>query len=100
VEPCPGSELVVSLFEVPYTPASVAAFIAREHEFRLVAVRPHDMEGQPLQRLAVRGAKGGLEGCKVCNTAVCTTVSLHKACIGSTLAASTHQVVAVSFTFE
>ncbi|GFR46377.1 hypothetical protein Agub_g7959 [Astrephomene gubernaculifera] len=45
--------VVVSLFEVPATPASVAAFIAREHEFRFVAVEPTDMEGRPVGRKAV-----------------------------------------------
>jgi hypothetical protein len=45
---------VVSLFEVPYTPDNVAAFIAREHEFRFLAVQPYDLSGQePTQRLAV-----------------------------------------------
>ena len=34
----PSSELVVSLFEVPFTPAAVAAFIEREHEFSFRAV--------------------------------------------------------------
>eukprot|EP00878_Enallax_costatus_P024037 GHUV01025625.1.p1 GENE.GHUV01025625.1~~GHUV01025625.1.p1 ORF type:complete len:231 (+),score=35.65 GHUV01025625.1:763-1455(+) len=53
-EPCPGGELVVSLFEVPYTPESVAAFIAREHEFRFLAVQPSDLAGKvPAERLAV-----------------------------------------------
>lgn len=53
-EPCPGSELVVSLFEVPYSPSSVAAFIAREHEFKFLAVQPYDLEGQTqTDRLAV-----------------------------------------------
>jgi hypothetical protein len=46
--------LVVSLFEVPYTPDNVAAFIAREHEFRFLAVQPYDLSGQEAtQRLAV-----------------------------------------------
>lgn len=35
--------LVVSLFEVPYNAENVAAFIAREHEFRFLAVQPHDL---------------------------------------------------------
>ncbi|EFJ42039.1 hypothetical protein VOLCADRAFT_119537 [Volvox carteri f. nagariensis] len=42
--------VVVSLFEVPYTPANVAAFISREHEFRFVAVQPLELgTGQPLE---------------------------------------------------
>jgi hypothetical protein len=50
----PGSELVVSLFEVPFSAESVAAFIAREHEFRFLAVQPYDLTGQvPTERLAV-----------------------------------------------
>jgi hypothetical protein len=53
-EPHSGSELVVSLFEVPYSAGSVAAFIAREHEFRFLAVQPYDLTGQmPTERLAV-----------------------------------------------
>ena len=44
---------MVSLFEVPYTPAAVAAFIAREHEFSFLAVRPRDMAGEALVKLAV-----------------------------------------------
>lgn len=56
-EPCPDSELVVSLFDVPYSPESVTAFIAREHEFRFLAVQPYDLAGQmPTERLAVRTA--------------------------------------------
>lgn len=48
-------QLVVSLFEVPFTPASVAAFIAREHEFRFLAVQPYELvSGQPTPQLAVR----------------------------------------------
>ncbi|EFN60065.1 hypothetical protein CHLNCDRAFT_18676 [Chlorella variabilis] len=38
VEEHPGSEIVVSLFEVGSDPASIAAFIEREHEFRWVGV--------------------------------------------------------------
>lgn len=34
VEEHPGSEIVVSLFEVEASPASISAFIEREHEFR------------------------------------------------------------------
>jgi hypothetical protein len=34
VEEVPGHEIVVSLFEVEASPAAVAAFIEREHEFR------------------------------------------------------------------
>lgn len=49
-----GSELVVSLFEVPFSADSVAAFIAREHEFRFLAVQPYDLAGQaPTAQLAV-----------------------------------------------
>ncbi|KAG2452732.1 hypothetical protein HYH02_002962 [Chlamydomonas schloesseri] len=53
--PTASSEpLVVSLFEVPATADSVAAFIAREHEFRFVAVEPCDLlQGRPLGRRAV-----------------------------------------------
>lgn len=46
--------VVVSLFEVPATAASVKAFIAREHEFRFVAVRPETLDGQDTGRFAVR----------------------------------------------
>lgn len=54
VEEHPDSEIVVSLFEVEATPASVAAFIEREHEFRFVAVEPlHSDSGRPLGRRAV-----------------------------------------------
>ncbi|KAG2491756.1 hypothetical protein HYH03_009917 [Edaphochlamys debaryana] len=49
----PPSSVVVSLFEVPATPASVAAFIAREHEFRFVGVDPTDLGGRPAGRRAV-----------------------------------------------
>ncbi|KAF6259418.1 hypothetical protein COO60DRAFT_1008858 [Scenedesmus sp. NREL 46B-D3] len=53
-EPHAGSELVVSLFEVPFNTASIAAFIAREHEFRLLAVQPYTLDGHMLtERLAV-----------------------------------------------
>ncbi|GIL88461.1 hypothetical protein Vretimale_15378 [Volvox reticuliferus] len=45
--------VVVSLFEVPYNPANVAAFIAREHEFRFVAVEPYDLNGVSIGRKAV-----------------------------------------------
>ena len=34
VEEHPASEIVVSLFEVEASPASISAFIEREHEFR------------------------------------------------------------------
>jgi hypothetical protein len=47
LERSPGSSLVVSLFEVPYSLAAVDAFIAREHEFKFVAIRPHSLEGAP-----------------------------------------------------
>lgn len=40
------------LFEVPATPASVAAFTEREHEFRFVAVQPLSPTGEK-ERLAV-----------------------------------------------
>lgn len=54
-----GSELVVSLFEVPFSADSVAAFIAREHEFRFLAVQPYDLAGQaPTAQLAVSAALG------------------------------------------
>ena len=41
------------LFEVAATPASVAAFTEREHEFRFVAVQPLSPTGEK-ERLAVR----------------------------------------------
>lgn len=47
-EPCPGHEVVVSLFEVEYSAAAVTAFIEREHEFRFVAVTPFTLDGQQL----------------------------------------------------
>lgn len=48
--------LVVSLFEVPSTPASVAAFLEREHEFRFLAVQPYDLSGKvAAPRMAVSG---------------------------------------------
>ena len=34
--------LVVTAFDTPYTPSNVAAFVAREHEFKLVAVHLSD----------------------------------------------------------
>jgi hypothetical protein len=40
-----GGGIVVTAFEAPYTPASVAAFVAREHEFKLVAVHLDDGGG-------------------------------------------------------
>lgn len=40
VEPHPDSEIIVTVFEIPATPHSIAAFIEREHEFRFVAVEP------------------------------------------------------------
>mmetsp|Transcript_69011 Transcript_69011/g.218260 ORF Transcript_69011/g.218260 Transcript_69011/m.218260 type:complete len:297 (+) Transcript_69011:155-1045(+) len=43
VEPCEGESIVVSLFEVEATEASIAAFIEREHEFRFVAVMAEDL---------------------------------------------------------
>lgn len=53
--------LVVSLFEVPYTPDNVAAFIAREHEFRFLAVQPYDLAGKTAaERLAVSSLAQGL----------------------------------------
>ncbi|KXZ49783.1 hypothetical protein GPECTOR_19g234 [Gonium pectorale] len=51
--PPPPPSVVVSLFEVPASPSAVAAFIAREHEFRFVAVRPTDLAGRPVGRKAV-----------------------------------------------
>lgn len=36
VEEHPSSEIIVTLFEVEATPASISAFIEREHEFRWV----------------------------------------------------------------
>ncbi|GLC37646.1 hypothetical protein PLESTB_000798000 [Pleodorina starrii] len=46
--------VVVSLFEVPYTPSNVEAFISREHEFRFVAVEPLELPGaRPIGRRAV-----------------------------------------------
>jgi hypothetical protein len=44
LERSPGSSLIVSLFEVPYSQAAVDAFIAREHEFKFVAVRPYTLD--------------------------------------------------------
>lgn len=52
-EPCPGGDLVVALFEVPFNPEAVSAFIAREHEFRFVAVRPLTLDGSQRDRMAV-----------------------------------------------
>lgn len=40
VEPCErGSDTHVALFEIEATPAAVAAFIDREHEFRFGGVQ-------------------------------------------------------------
>lgn len=50
---CCSSSLVVSLFEVPFSPDNVAAFIAREHEFRFLAVQPYDLAGKQAAGLAV-----------------------------------------------
>eukprot|EP00884_Botryococcus_braunii_P007814 jgi/Botrbrau1/17033/Bobra.49_2s0089.1 len=52
-EECEGEEIVVCLFEVKATPASIQAFIEREHEFRLLAVEPLHLDGSPTGRLAV-----------------------------------------------
>ncbi len=52
-EPWSEGELVVSLFEVPASKASIAAFIEREHEFRFLAVHPTTLDGQPTGRVAV-----------------------------------------------
>ena len=51
-----GRALWVVLFEVPATPASVAAFTEREHEFRFVAVQPVGESGAP-DRMAARPAR-------------------------------------------
>jgi hypothetical protein len=40
--PPPAVPLVVTAFEVPYTPENVRAFVAREHEFNFVAVHLDD----------------------------------------------------------
>jgi hypothetical protein len=40
VEPHPDSEIAVTVFEIPATPHSIAAFIEREHEFKFMAVEP------------------------------------------------------------
>lgn len=54
VEEHPGSEIVVSLFEVEASPESVAAFIQREHEFRFMAVEALLPDGSaPIGRPAV-----------------------------------------------
>ncbi|KAL6757989.1 hypothetical protein V8C86DRAFT_2609319 [Haematococcus lacustris] len=51
LEPCPGSSVVVSLFQLPYNADTVAAFIAREQEFKFVAVTPHSLQGEPQYEL-------------------------------------------------
>jgi hypothetical protein len=81
----PGSELVVSLFEVPFSADSVAAFIAREHEFRFLAVQPYDLAGQvPTERLAVSAAGNiSAAACLCCHGSVhcCPShLSLHLPC--------------------
>ena len=48
--------IVVSLFEVRKTEASIAAWIDREHEFRFLAVQPYSMDGLKEAQLAVRYA--------------------------------------------
>lgn len=53
-EPFAGGDLVISLFEVPYSDRAVAAFIEREHEFKFVAVQPLTLDGGPTGRQAVR----------------------------------------------
>lgn len=50
--------VVVSLFEVAASAASVEAFIGREHEFRFVAVEPTALDGTREGRKAVRGGVG------------------------------------------
>ena len=47
----------MSLFEVPHTPQSVAAFIAREHEFRFCAVAPLSLDRLPTGLSAVLCAR-------------------------------------------
>ncbi len=43
-EPCAEGELVVSLFEIEFSPATVKAFIEREHEFKFTAVEPLNLD--------------------------------------------------------
>lgn len=52
---CFSPTQVPAYAQVPYTPESVAAFIAREHEFRFLAVEAANLDGTPNERLAVRG---------------------------------------------
>lgn len=51
VEPCVGESIVVTVFEISL--ADVPAFIAREHEFRFLAVTAEDKDGQPFPQQAV-----------------------------------------------
>ncbi|KAI3429602.1 hypothetical protein D9Q98_005688 [Chlorella vulgaris] len=53
VEEHEGAEIVVSLFEVAASPAAIAAFIEREHEFRFMAVEPLHLDGSSAGRRAV-----------------------------------------------
>ena len=67
-EGCGGGNqaLWVVLFEVAATPASVAAFTEREHEFRFVAVQPLSTKGEE-ERLAV--SHRVLPGLQLCSSA-------------------------------
>ncbi|KAI8472730.1 MAG: hypothetical protein J3K34DRAFT_412916 [Monoraphidium minutum] len=56
-EPAAGADIVVALFEVPFSPDAVRAFIAREHEFRFVAVQPESLDGGKQEQLAVLCAR-------------------------------------------
>ncbi|KAI7843079.1 hypothetical protein COHA_003250 [Chlorella ohadii] len=53
VEEHPSSEIIVTLFEVEASPASISAFIEREHEFRFMCVHPLELDGTPADRRAV-----------------------------------------------
>jgi len=51
VEPCEGESILVTVFEVSVN--EVSAFIAREHEFRFLAVTPEGKDGHPFPQQAV-----------------------------------------------
>eukprot|EP00892_Ulva_mutabilis_P011556 jgi/Ulvmu1/8773/UM048_0028.1 len=49
----PDDSIVVAVFEIPKTPAAVAAWFMRESEYRFLAVETEDLQGLPQDRLAV-----------------------------------------------
>lgn len=53
----PDDSIVVAMFEIPKTPAAVAAWFKRESEYRFLAVETESLQGDPEDRLAVCHAR-------------------------------------------